>query len=71
MQAVAAAVIGGTSMRGGQGNCLKTFLGVLVMAIISNGLNLLRVSSYTQTVVNGAIIILAVAIDVLGKKRKT
>lgn len=40
------------------------------MAIISNGLNLLRVSSYTQTVVSGIIIIVAVAIDVLGKKRK-
>lgn len=70
MQAIAAAVIGGTSMSGGQGNCLKTFLGVLIMAIISNGLNLLRVSSYTQTVVSGIIIIVAVAIDVLGKKRK-
>lgn len=69
MQAIAAAVIGGTSMSGGQGNCLKTFLGVLIMAIISNGLNLLRVSSYTQTVVSGVIIIVAVAIDVLGKKR--
>ena len=71
MQAIAATVIGGTSMRGGEGNCLKTILGVLVMAIISNGLNLLKVSSYTQTVVNGAIIILAVAMDVLGKKRRT
>lgn len=71
MQAIAAAVIGGTSMSGGQGNCLKTFLGVLIMAIISNGLNLLRVSSYTQTVVSGIIIIVAVAIDVLGKKRRT
>jgi len=70
MQAIAAAVIGGTSMSGGQGSCLKTILGVLVMAIISNGLNLLRVSTYTQTVVNGMIIILAVAIDVIGKKRR-
>lgn len=70
MQAIAAAVIGGTSMSGGQGSCLKTVLGVLIMAIISNGLNLLRVSSYTQTVINGAIIIIAVAIDVMGKKRR-
>lgn len=71
MQAIAAAVIGGTSMSGGQGNCLKTILGVLIMAIISNGLNLLRVSTYTQTVVNGVIIIMAVAFDVLGKKNRS
>lgn len=70
MQAIAAAVIGGTSMSGGQGSCLKTILGVIVMALISNGLNLLRVSSYMQTVVNGIIIVVAVAIDVMGKKRR-
>ena len=70
LMSVAAVVIGGTSMRGGEGNVIKTLLGVIMLALISNGLNLLRVSSYTQTVVNGVIIVIAVAIDVLGKRKR-
>lgn len=68
LQAIAGAVIGGTSMRGGEGGMLGTAMGVILVSIIGNGLNLLRVSSFTQLMINGAIIVLAVGIDVWQKK---
>ena len=66
---IAATVIGGTSFRGGEGSMGGTILGVLVISLIRNGLNLLKVSSFIQMMVIGAMIILAVIIDTLQKGR--
>jgi ribose transport system permease protein len=68
--AIAAAVLGGTSMYGGTGNIGGVFIGVLVIGIISNGLNLLHVNSFWQYVAKGVIILLAVYIDMYRKKRE-
>jgi len=67
LDAIAAVVIGGTSLMGGSGNILKTILGVLVLGILSNALNVIGVNAYAQLIVRGAIIITAVALD--GLKR--
>lgn len=61
--AIAAVVIGGTSLAGGKGKLWGTIVGVLIIGVISNGLDLLSVSSYVQQVIKGAIIIGAVLLD--------
>jgi ribose transport system permease protein len=63
--AIAAVIIGGTSFFGGKGNVLGTFSGVLLISVLRNGLNLLNVKADTQTIVLGAVIVLAVFIDVV------
>ncbi len=67
--AIAAVVIGGTSMSGGEGNLVGTLIGVLIIGVIANGMNLLNVSQGMQKVVKGAIIVLAVIVDVMRRKR--
>ncbi len=69
LDAIAGAVIGGTSMTGGVGTITGTVLGVLVFGVIGNGLNLLNVPSYWQYVIRGVIIGVAVGIDVLRSRR--
>lgn len=68
--AIAAAVIGGTSMVGGYGSIIGTVGGILIIGVMNNGLDLLRVSSYYQQVAKGAIIILAVLFDMFSKRKK-
>ena len=63
MDAIAAAVIGGTSLKGGQGRILFTIVGALIIGMLNNALNLLDVSTYYQTVVKGVVILAAVLID--------
>ena len=63
LESIAATVIGGTALGRGRGSILNTFLGVVVMAILTNGLNLINVSSYYQMVANGIIIATAVYVD--------
>lgn len=63
MDAIAACVLGGVSMSGGVGNVSGTVIGAIVIGIISNGLNLMGVSSFWQLVVKGIIILVAVIID--------
>ena len=60
---IAGVVIGGTSLAGGSGNMAGTFVGILLMGVISNALNLLGVDAYWQDVAKGAVIFLAVLID--------
>lgn len=60
---IAAVVVGGTSLTGGEGRVLGTLAGALVIAVIQNGMNLTNVESYTQRVVLGAIIVTAVLLD--------
>jgi len=65
MGAITAAILGGTSLKGGQGTILGTVFGTLLMAVVSNGLSLLNVSGYWERVVVGAIVLIAVLTDLL------
>jgi len=69
LDVIAAVVVGGTSLSGGRGSVLGTFLGTMLIAILRNGLNLLDVNSYVQQVVVGAVILLAVLLDRLRERR--
>ncbi len=64
LSAIAAAVIGGTSLMGGRGSVIRTFLGVLVIAVLQTGLAAIGTSDPTKRLVTGAVIILAVLADV-------
>lgn len=63
LDAIAAVALGGTSMNGGRGRIWGTFVGVLIIAVLNNGLNILGVSSYYQSVVKGIVILIAVLSD--------
>lgn len=65
--AIAAVVVGGTSFEGGEGSLMGTLLGVLIIAVINNGLNLLNIPSFYQDVVKGVVIVLALLIHRLSK----
>ncbi len=67
LRALAAAVIGGVTFEGGRGTVLGAFLGVILLGVVANAMNILNVSSYYQTVVLGAIIVSAVVISNIGK----
>jgi ribose transport system permease protein len=69
LQAIAAVVIGGGSLHGGEGGVAGTLIGALIMGLLSNGSDLLGVSPYLQQAIIGAVIILAVAVDELRKRR--
>ena len=70
LDAIAATVIGGTSLMGGEGRVVGTLIGALIMGVLRNGLNLLGVSSFIQQTVIGAVIIIAVLIDMALKNHK-
>lgn len=63
MDAIAAVVLGGTSLSGGKGRLFGTLMGALIIGTINNGLNLLGVSSFYQQIVKGLVIIIAVLLD--------
>lgn len=68
LDAIAAVVIGGTSLNGGVGSMAGTIAGILIIGVMNNGLDLLNVSSYWQQIIKGVIIVLAVLLD---RKPKT
>lgn len=70
LDAIAATVIGGTSLMGGEGRVTGTLIGALIMGVIRNGLNLLGVSSFVQQTVIGSVIIIAVLIDMALKRQR-
>lgn len=69
MEAVAASVLGGTSVLGGEGSVIGTVMGAIVVAIVRNAMVLLEISTYFQQIVTGAVILIAVIIDVQRKSR--
>ncbi len=69
LQAIAAVIIGGVSFTGGRGEALTALVGALIMAMITNGLNILGISSFYQQVLIGIVIIVAVWLDNLKSRR--
>ena len=63
MDAIAAVVVGGTSMSGGSGKLGGTLIGALIIGVLNNGLNLMNVNSFWQTVLKGVVILFAVFLD--------
>ncbi|PCK19648.1 ribose ABC transporter permease [Bacillus pumilus] len=63
LDAIAAVVLGGTSLSGGRGRIVGTLIGVLIIGVLNNGMNLLGVSSFYQSVVKGIVILIAVLLD--------
>jgi ribose transport system permease protein len=70
LDAIAAVVIGGTSLSGGTGTILGTIIGAFIMSVLINGLRMMSVAQEWQTVVTGVIIILAVYMDILRRRRQ-
>jgi ribose/xylose/arabinose/galactoside ABC-type transport system permease subunit len=70
LDAIASCVVGGISMKGGAGSFVNTLIGVAVIGILGNALNLLGIGSYMQMVVRGAVIAVAVALDIYNKRMK-
>ena len=68
LDAIAAAVIGGTSLLGGQGKVWGALLGALVMASLDNGMSLLNTEAFWQPILKGGILVAAVAVDMLGRR---
>ncbi|MFT9110958.1 MAG: ribose ABC transporter permease [Bifidobacterium psychraerophilum] len=69
MFAIAAVVLGGTSLMGGKGRLTGTMIGVLIIGVLNNGLNIIGVSAFWQQVVEGVVILVAVLIDVLRNRK--
>jgi ribose transport system permease protein len=70
LDAIAAVVIGGTSLSGGKGSILGTVLGCLIIGVLNNGLFLLNVSPFWQQIIKGIVILIAVALDRMGRKER-
>jgi len=70
LDAIAAAVIGGTSLSGGEGTILGTVIGAFIISTLTNGLRILSVPQEWQTVVTGGIVILAVYLDIVRRRRE-
>ncbi len=68
--AIAAAVIGGTSLFGGRGSVYSALFGMLVLQSITSGLNLVGVDAYVRYIVTGAVLLLAVTIDSLSRQAR-
>ena len=68
LDAIAACVIGGTSLMGGRGTVFGAILGALVMASLDNGMSLKNVEPYMQNIIKGAILVVAVGLDMAGRK---
>jgi D-xylose transport system permease protein len=69
LDAIAACVIGGTSLMGGRGKVAGALLGALVMASLDNGMSLLSVENATQYIIKGAVLVAAVGFDMAGRRK--
>ncbi|MPN61202.1 Ribose import permease protein RbsC [bioreactor metagenome] len=70
LDAIASAVIGGTSFTGGLGTAFGTVIGAIILGIISNILNLIGVQTYIQSIIKGVIILVAVVLDLQSKRKR-
>lgn len=70
LDAIAAVVIGGTSLSGGEGTILGTVIGAFIISVLTNGLRILSVPQEWQIVITGGIVILAVYADTLRRRRQ-
>jgi D-xylose transport system permease protein len=70
LDAIAAAVIGGTSLMGGQGTVWGALLGALVMASLDNGMSLMNTEAFWQPIIKGSILVAAVAVDMMGRRTR-
>lgn len=70
LDAIAAVVIGGTSLAGGEGTITGTLIGALIIGVLNNGLNLMNVSPFYQSIVKGLVILIAVLLDKKSRKIK-
>ena len=71
MDAIAAVVLGGTSMTGGVGRLSGSIIGAMIIGILDNGMNILGLNSSWQYVVKGAVLLIAVLIDYFKKRRES
>ena len=68
LEVIAAAVVGGTSLMGGQGKIIGTLIGAFIIAVIKNGMNLTGVDPFNQKIVLGAVLLAAVWLDTLKRR---
>jgi ribose transport system permease protein len=68
---IVACILGGTTLRGGEGTIGGSVVGALIVGVLNNGLNLLGVQTFWQTIVQGTILVLAVALDLFIRERRT
>jgi ribose transport system permease protein len=71
LQAIAAVIIGGTSLLGGRGSILGTVIGALIMSVLVNGLRIMSIQSEWQNIVVGVVILIAVFFDSLRNRART
>ena len=71
LEAITAVVLGGTSLFGGRGTVIGTLIGALIIGVLRNGLVLMGVASIYQVLITGILVILAVSVDQLARRRAT
>jgi ribose transport system permease protein len=69
LRSIAAVVIGGTNLFGGEGGVVGSMIGALIMGVLANGLNLLNVSAFWQRVIQGLVIVVVVVFDQWRRRR--